>query len=243
MGLLSLAEVMVFGEMDQSNLLSNVAKGKPASQISTRYGGVASRAVDGSQASWWGSNSVTHTFWDKPNPWWMVDLEEEHEIKYITLTNRGDCCFQYLTNVDVELLDVNGDVIATQNIPGQVPCGGEGVATLDFDGTLAYGVRVIRKTGNANGHLMLAEVQVWGKAFYHPTSAPSISMAPSTTPTSAPSASPTGTPTSVGDEALVILESYRSDMSAGEKDGIVALAIKTLKKAYATAAEMFGFSY
>merc|ERR1712232_887443 len=113
----------------------------------------------------------------------------------------------------------------------------------DFGGTLAYGVRVIRKTGTSNGHLMLAEVQVWGQAFYHPTSAPSISMVPSTTPTSAPSASPTGAPTSVGDEALVVLESYRTDMSPSEKDGIVALAIKTLKRAYSTAAEMFGYSY
>merc|ERR1712071_491418 len=196
---------------------------------SERHGGKASRAVDGNTYTHWNGNSVTHTNYYQKNPWWKVDLEEEHEIKYVTLYNRGDCCWHYLTNVNVELLGADGEVIATQNIPGQVPRGGTGSTTLDFDNTLAYGVRVWRNTGNS-GHIMLAEVQVWGKAFYHPTAAPSISQVPTTSPTSAPSLAPTSGPTSLGDEALNTLESYRSDMSEQQKDQLVASAISVLKK-------------
>ena len=74
----------------------NLALNKPAYQISTAYGGIASRAVDGSrEPDYWRGLSCTITGYAM-SPWWMVDLGKNYNIGYITVTNRdmnGKCCF------------------------------------------------------------------------------------------------------------------------------------------------------
>ncbi len=82
--ILSLAEVEVFrgGE--------NVARGKPATQVSTTHDAPAERAVDGvTEGGFFAANSVTHTA-TQADPWWEVDLGDEGPVERIVVWNRTD---------------------------------------------------------------------------------------------------------------------------------------------------------
>lgn len=78
----------------EGNELSiNVAEGKPATQSSTyaHYGSTAKAglAVDGNiDANMW-RKSVTHTHYQS-SPWWSVDLQNDEEIKEISVFIRRD---------------------------------------------------------------------------------------------------------------------------------------------------------
>lgn len=95
---LSLAEVRVF---DKNG--NNIAQGKPAAQSTTVYGGSASRAVDGNADANWGGNSVTHTN-SGPQQWWQVDLGATHDISYVEVINRSDCCRERTNGAQVHIL-------------------------------------------------------------------------------------------------------------------------------------------
>ena len=99
----------------------------------------------------------------------------------------------------IAFMILNGKVIATQNTPGQVPCGGTGTTMLDFDNTLASGTHARKNTGDSKGRMLLTEVQVWGKSFYHLSAVPSISRVPTTSHTSTLSLNPISAPISIGD--------------------------------------------
>ncbi len=82
--ILSLAEVEVYSAG------KNLAHRKPASQKSTGYGGVATRAVDGvTDGNFQTSSSVTHTE-TEADPWWEVDLGSPTPVDTITIWNRTD---------------------------------------------------------------------------------------------------------------------------------------------------------
>lgn len=78
-----LAEVQVFSGT------TNVALKGKATQISTDYGGEASRAIDGNTAGEYKANSTTHST-ATDNPWWEVDLGQEYPIDKIVIWNRTD---------------------------------------------------------------------------------------------------------------------------------------------------------
>lgn len=100
---LSLAEVEVIDIYG-----NNVALGQSASQSSTAYSGVASRAVDGNTSGKWSNGSVTHTAGGVSDAWWLVDLGSEIEIAEIRIYNRTDsCCVSRLNGAQVEVI---GDV-------------------------------------------------------------------------------------------------------------------------------------
>ena len=86
----------------------NLALNKPAYQISTAYGGIASRAVDGSrEPDFWQGLSCTITGY-ATSPWWMVDLGENYNIGYVAVTNRntrGKCC------ATVKILSITSQLI------------------------------------------------------------------------------------------------------------------------------------
>ena len=65
----------------------NVAVGKVAFQSSTRWGGAASRAVDGHAYTLYMWNSCTHTAPDA-QPWWAVDLVNSMQVQRVEITNR-----------------------------------------------------------------------------------------------------------------------------------------------------------
>lgn len=140
---LSLAEVKVFAA-------PNLALGKPATQSSTDWGGVASRAVDGNTDGNWGSGSVTHT----ADPgWWQVDLESAQTIGDVVLYNRTDCCADRLQNFT---LLVSDDATTWQSYAHPGVAGSQ--VTLSVRRSARY-VKV--QLNNNNAPLSLAEVQVF----------------------------------------------------------------------------------
>ncbi|MEM6631150.1 MAG: discoidin domain-containing protein, partial [Bacteroidota bacterium] len=82
---------------------SNLALGKPSKQSSTKASGYAELAVDGILTGgdpWKGE--IQHTQ-NQGQPWWQVDLEQEHTLSEIILYNRTDCCQGRLRNFVVLL--------------------------------------------------------------------------------------------------------------------------------------------
>ena len=77
----------------------NIAFNKTATQSSTYSGAigqlVAQFAVDGNLEQIFTNCpccALTVTGYGIKNPWWKVDLEEEYEVKSITIYKRADCC-------------------------------------------------------------------------------------------------------------------------------------------------------
>ncbi len=152
---LSLAEVQVFGTLAIPE--ENVALNKPATQSSTRFGGVASRAVDGNT----NGNSFTHT--DFEQGWWRVDLQDEYIISTINVFNRTTCCSERLSGTGIYV----GSIRST-NPDDFIPIGDlDSDAMRTFESLNVRGRYVLISKFNTD-YLSLAEVQVFG------TLAPSI---------------------------------------------------------------------
>jgi len=124
-GTLSLAEVEVRGVRPNGsvNTASNLSRNKPASQSTTAFGGVASRAVDGNTNGIYFDNSVSHTALDFPSPWWRVDMGAIYDVGRINIINREDCCPERL----------DGAVLYIGNTPSNNPADYTVVATLNSE--------------------------------------------------------------------------------------------------------------
>ena len=82
----------------------NMALGKTATQSTTIFNGIPSRAVDGDRNGVYSENSVSHTG-DKHEDWWEVDLGEIRDIQTINIWNRTDCCAERLSDFYVFVSD------------------------------------------------------------------------------------------------------------------------------------------
>lgn len=107
---LALAEVQVFSGS------TNLAQGKTATQSSTGFGGVASRAVDGNTSGNFNNNTVTHTA-TTGNEWWEVDLGSLQAIDQIAVWNR-DSTMGRLTGSTVKILDDQRQVVGSFVLTG-----------------------------------------------------------------------------------------------------------------------------
>ena len=137
--------------------------GAVATQSSTCYGGVASRAIDGNTNGYWNGGSVQHTCVTEESAWWMVDLGSDKKkvntIQSVALYPRTDCCMDKTTNLDVQILDDDSNVIATRTIEsGDI----QPVHKLDFGFPSGIDGRYVRVQKKASGDLNLAEVEVAG---------------------------------------------------------------------------------
>lgn len=153
---LQLSEVEIFGYSIRTPPL-NLARqaGVQATQSSTCWNGHPWRAVDGNTNGNWGSNTITHTC-GGGDQWWMLDLGAVKGVEHVVVYNRWDeCCRNRLHDSEVQILDQNGAVIASQPI-----INGIRMNDLYFaSGTVG---RYVRFQKNANSDFTLAEVQVWG---------------------------------------------------------------------------------
>ena len=159
-GGLTIAEVQVMG-WSLYPLSVNLARrsGTVATQSSNCWGGGPNRGKDGNRNGNWGGNSVTHTCGGSI-PWWKVDLgaDQQFVITSVSVYNRSDgCCQDRNGNSNVEILDVDGNVLASQLIPG-----GDTSASWAFQFDSVEGGRYVRVIKNVNGELNLAEVEVLG---------------------------------------------------------------------------------
>ncbi|MEP1490000.1 MAG: discoidin domain-containing protein [Algibacter sp.] len=100
---LSLSEVQVY----EGAAADNLATSGTATQSSTAYSGVASRAIDGDTNGDWSNASVTHTN-SEANAWWQVDLGADKNIGVINVFNRTNCCSSRLTNFTVYVINSSG---------------------------------------------------------------------------------------------------------------------------------------
>lgn len=150
--------------------MQNLAQmdGAVATQSTTCYRGAASRAIDGNTNGNWRSGSVQHTC-NGANSWWMVTLDQiyAHTIHKVLLYSRSDCCSNRLADTQLQILDENGEVVASQPISGT-----ELVYTFEFNGVVGRSVRVYK---TVYGSLNIAEVEVRGTSTMYPTSSPTTS--------------------------------------------------------------------
>jgi len=125
-----------------------------ATQDSTCYGGIPSRGIDGNTDGSWSHGSVFHTC-DANYPWWMVDLgRDDAHITKVSVYNRSDCCQDRLLHTDVQILDAEGTILASQRI---------NTVNLAHHFTFPNVVgRSVRLYKHVYGVLNVAEVEVLG---------------------------------------------------------------------------------
>ena len=215
---LSLAEVEVFGTaiLDGTNAPTNLppmlptasptsrsmepvnlSRGKPTSQTSTRFGGVAAKAVDGNTDGDFENGSVTHTL-HSTNPNWSVDLLSRYTINHVKIYNRSDCCGERLRGFKVTLWDGSREAwtyIQSGPRPGDLSLVSiPSVEANKLEISLPGDFRV----------LSLAEVEVFGLPLLDivdnesdTTDEPTVppTQSPTKDPTRLPTTSPTGLPT------------------------------------------------
>ena len=133
-----------------------------ASQSSTDWGGIASRAIDGNTSGDYSKASITHTS-TAGQPWWQVELAQWVTINRVRIYNRtNNCCASRLDNFVIQLSNdpyFQNIIYQTNN---QRYFGG---ASKDFNipNVRAKYVRVRLQTSDTNP-LSLAEVEVYGEA-------------------------------------------------------------------------------
>lgn len=140
----------------------NVALGRPATQSSVEYGGVAARAVDGNSSGSYASNTITHTGVEA-NPWWQVDLGASKAISTIVLARRTECCDERLANfsVFVSATDMTGRSYA--DLVGDAAVWRyrvNGAAPAQFTVPAGVSGRYVRVQLAGTGILQLSEVAV-----------------------------------------------------------------------------------
>jgi len=103
---LTLAEVQSFG-VAAPNVGGNhpliKASGFTASQSSTGFGGVPSRAIDGNTSGKYSDDSCSHSGGNKNN-WWMVNFNKAYKIYSVKIFNRNDCCQDRIDGANVSLM-------------------------------------------------------------------------------------------------------------------------------------------
>ncbi len=75
-------------------------------QSSTYPNGQSSKAVDGNANPNWGGRSCTHTQ-SQQGAWWRVDLGKQYSVGKVKITNRGDCCWNRLSNFQVRVGNID----------------------------------------------------------------------------------------------------------------------------------------
>ena len=143
---------------------TNLALAGLASQSTTDFGGLASRAIDGNTDGAYWNNSTSHTSVSDPEPSWQVDLRATYDLERVVLWNRTDCCAERLSNFRLLVLDEGGNAVHQSDhfTDGGSP------ASRDYAVVFPQPVRGrivrIEKLGpdrNGENFLSLAEVQVF----------------------------------------------------------------------------------
>jgi hypothetical protein len=139
---------------------ANLATAGTATQSSTAYSGVASRANDGNtNGDYFQAASVTHTN-SEAQPWWEVALPHAATLESVALFNRTDCCGNRLTNFSVTVTELGAPTF-TQDFfpPGD---GGFPNPTLSVPLPAGTSADVVQVQLLGSNPLSLAEVQAIG---------------------------------------------------------------------------------
>ncbi len=146
---------------DLNGKIENLALEKVARQSSEFGPGYASNAVDGNinqvfDYDSWELNSVTHTDVER-NPWWEVDLGDNHKIKEVVIFKRSDAYEGDLSNFTLTLYNSTHADIFSKVIGSTF---GDRI-TIALEHSVG---RILRITlnGDSKRLLCLAEVEVYG---------------------------------------------------------------------------------
>ncbi|GAA4115624.1 hypothetical protein GCM10022393_15850 [Aquimarina addita] len=153
------------GNFDETITLptnDNLALNGAASQSSTGYQGIASRAIDGDTNGAYFDGSVTHTNTEN-NAWWQVELDAQENIGEIIIYNRVDCCEERLSDFTVIVTDSSNNETYRQAVT-TIP---DPSLTIDAGGALGKIVRI--QSNLSDSPLSLAEVEVYAGVTSSPT--------------------------------------------------------------------------
>ena len=160
-----LQEAPMVGESVVSSGLTNAARnaGAVATQTTTDFGAVASRAVDGDVSNDFASNSVTESAAAVPNETWQVDLGDPCQIHEIVLYNRGETLGYRLSNFEV-CVYLEGKQVWAQacHTDGSHVADG-GLLSLSGFQWLRGDTVSVRLLGDSPRVLSLAEVEVYAE--------------------------------------------------------------------------------
>uniref|UniRef100_A0A3B5MV99 Fucolectin tachylectin-4 pentraxin-1 domain-containing protein n=1 Tax=Xiphophorus couchianus TaxID=32473 RepID=A0A3B5MV99_9TELE len=139
--------------------LENVAPEGIASQSSTAFLGVASRAVDGNRDPEYSHGSCTHTG-GEPNPWWSLLLPVVYRVSTVSITNRK-VASERLNNAEILIgnsLENNGKNNPRCAVISSIPPGG----TKSFNCTGMTGRMLTVKISTSYGLLTMCELEIYG---------------------------------------------------------------------------------
>ncbi|MEL6926186.1 MAG: discoidin domain-containing protein, partial [Bacteroidota bacterium] len=148
----------------ECNSIVNLSVNKPASQSSTVFGAVASRANDGNINGNFLSNSVAATD-NESNPWWQVDLTEVANIETIEVWNRTDNRSDRLSDFYVLVSDVpfnSNNLNTVLNQSGVSSFYNAAQAGSPTNISIGRTGRYVRVQLNYSEHLTIAELKVMG---------------------------------------------------------------------------------
>ncbi|KAJ8038253.1 Pentraxin fusion protein [Holothuria leucospilota] len=140
----------------------NLALRKDAYQVSTDYGGHASRAVDGITNGRYDSGSCTHTSRLGHNKWWYVNLGSRVLVQDIVIYNRQDNDHHTrLLNAKVRVGDHTSDVTLNQ-LAASVTDTAINPIHIQLNPAIEGSIVSVSETDHGNP-LILCEVQVFGE--------------------------------------------------------------------------------
>ncbi|XP_034533201.1 uncharacterized protein LOC117807966 isoform X2 [Notolabrus celidotus] len=146
----------------QASTLSNVALIGTASQSSTNYGGVASRAIDGNPDSNYYSGSCTHTSYG-PSHWWSLLLPAMYRITDISITNSNANGWR-ISNAEILIgnsLENNGNNNPRCSVIPSIPDGG--TRTFNCGGMIGRLINVKLESTHPSSALMICELEAYGE--------------------------------------------------------------------------------
>lgn len=113
----------------------------------------AQNAIDGN------FDTFNHTT-NQEGTWWQVKFPKLVYIDHITIYNRKDCCRDRFTDVDVEILDEQQNIVWKQTIIRSIENQYEfSLTNIHIQGQY---VRIVQETKPPQNFLHMGEVQVWG---------------------------------------------------------------------------------
>jgi len=151
--------------------LENVALIATASQSSTAFGDIASKAIDGNTDGIWANGSVTHTDNTTTTEYWEVDLGRIFYIDEIKFYNRTSCCSNRISNVFMLISDTTfpsapadlSGSLSNANFNFQFKKNESAHDITILVNEFGRYIRLQKSGDNNNDYLSFAELEVYGR--------------------------------------------------------------------------------
>jgi len=171
---LSVSKNVIYGTVDLPPGSTNLALGRPTSQIDG--GSSSGLAVDGKTSGAGEDRSIATLADYRPTPWWEVDLGESQPISFIQVWPRTDaCCLDRLNNFNVFVSDheiTATNPYETRRQPGLLTFYVFGMPSQPTTIEVHSSGRYVRIQQAHQSLLDLAEVEVWSDPSATTTASP-----------------------------------------------------------------------